>query len=209
MLAVFGGTFDPVHYGHLRTALEIKAAFALREVRLLPCANPAHRTQPLSSAEHRAAMLQLAVQAQEGLVVDCRELQRTGASYTVDSLRELRAAYGKETLLLCIGMDAFMQLTRWHCWQELFSYAHVVVLSRPDSPLVDDLIAQQAFFKTRLCSQQVDLQRSSTGLLYFQRVTALAISATAIRHLLATGGNPRFLLPDAVLAYIKTHHLYC
>lgn len=204
MIGIFGGTFDPIHYGHLRSALEVKDIFQLTEVRLLPSATPPHRSQPAASALMRTAMLALAIANQPGLVLDTREIDRPGTSYMIDTLRSLRHDYPDQPLLLFIGLDAFNQLHTWHQWQALFTVAHIVVLTRPGFSLMqlDD------FFTARLAAHRSELAKLPAGKLYFQAVTQLDISATAIRNLIARQQNPGYLLPDAVIAYIKQHQLY-
>ncbi|WP_333874780.1 nicotinate-nucleotide adenylyltransferase [Methylobacter sp.] len=208
MIGIFGGTFDPVHYGHLRSALEVKDIFGLDEVRLIPCANPPHREQPAVTAEMRLQMLELAIKSQPGLKIDTRELDRYDLrqlpSYMVDTLASLRQEFPVEPLLLFIGTDAFKHLTGWHQWQRLFDYAHIVVMTRPGFELqqLDD------FFKARLAGDIKELTQASAGKLCFQQVTQLEISATAIRDIIARKQNPGFLLPDAVIEYIKQHKLY-
>lgn len=204
MIGIYGGTFNPVHYGHLRTALEIKETFALDEIRLIPCHIPPHRDQPDVSAETRLKLLQLAIENTPELVVDRRELDREGPSYMVDTLKSLRTDFVDCPILLIIGIDAFDKLDTWHQWQRLFNFAHVVVMTRPGykhSPLC-------RFLEDRLVDQSKQLLEQSAGCLYFQNVTQLDISATAIRELLANGKDPRFLLPDSVIDYIKQHKLY-
>ncbi len=204
MIGIYGGTFNPVHYGHLRTALEVRELFALDELRLIPCRLPPHRDQPDVSGEMRYEMLQIAVANTAGLHVDRRELDREGPSYMVDTLKSLREENSGAPLLLFIGADAFAGLERWYQWQALFDYAHIVVMTRPGyaaQPLPD-------FLQRRLVEDRVRLQARSAGCLFFQAVTLLDISATQIRHLIATGGNPQFLLPDAVLAFIQQNQLY-
>lgn len=207
MIGILGGTFDPVHYGHLRSALEVKDIFGLNEVRLIPCANPPHRKQPAVTAEMRLQMLELAITNQPGLKIDTRELDRynqhQAPSYMVDTLESLRQELPTEALLLFIGTDAFKHLTGWHQWQRLFDYAHIVVLTRPgfETRQLDD------FFKVRLAGVN-ELAQVIAGKLCFQQVTQLDISATAIRDIIARKQNPGFLLPDAVIEYIKQHKLY-
>ena len=204
MIGIFGGTFDPVHYGHLRSALEVKDIFGLSEVRLIPCAQPPHREQPAATALMRLHMLELAIENQPGLIIDTRELNRQGASYMVDTLKSLRQEFKDEPLLLFIGSDAFNQLKTWHQWQHLFDTAHIVVMTRPGFEInnLDD------FFKFRLATGITELAHTVAGKLYFQQVTQLDISATAIRNMIAKQQNPGFLLPDAVIAYIRRHNLY-
>jgi len=208
MIGIFGGTFDPVHYGHLRSALEVKDIFGLTEVRLIPCANPPHREQPAVTAEMRLQMLELAIKTQPGLKIDTRELDRydqhQAPSYMVDTLRSLRQEFPSDPLLLFIGSDAFKHLTGWHQWQRLFDFAHIVVMTRPGFEIqqLDD------FFKVRLAVNIKELAQAPAGKLCFQQVTQLDISATAIRNIIARKQNPGFLLPDAVIEYIKQNKLY-
>lgn len=204
MIGIFGGTFDPVHYGHLRSALEVKEIFRLDEVRLIPSAQPPHRQAPQASVAMRLEMLKLSVQNQPGFIVDTREIDRAGASYMVVTLESLRHDFPGQSLLLFIGSDAFNQLTSWYEWQRLFDFAHVVVLTRPGFSTIqlDD------FFIDRQAVSKQELLEHLAGKLYFQAITQLDISATAIRTIIASQRNPVFLLPDAVIAYIKQNRLY-
>ncbi len=204
MIGIFGGTFDPIHYGHLRSALEAKEIFGLDEVRFIPSAQPPHREQPSALPEQRLHMLKLALENQPQFIVDTRELERPGKSYMADTLQSLRADFPAQPLLLFIGTDAFNKLDTWHKWQSLFDYAHIVVLTRPGFIVhkLDD------FFATKQIEDKKNLSQSLFGSLVFQPITQLDISATAIRLMIAKGRDPRYLLPDAVLNYIKQHKLY-
>ena len=204
MIGIFGGTFDPVHYGHLRSALEVKELFGLTEVRLVLSAQPPHREQPAATALMRLQMLELAIKNQPGLIIDTRELNRQGASYMVDTLKSLRQEFKNAPLLLFIGSDAFNQLKTWHQWPHLFDFAHLVVMTRPGFTIQNP----DDFFKAKLATQLTELTHASVGKLYFQQVTQLDISATAIRNMIAEQQNPGFLLPDTVIAYIRQHQLY-
>ena len=204
MIGILGGTFNPVHYGHLRSALEVKDDFGLDEVRLIPCFQPPHREQPSVTALMRLHMLELAIKNQPGLKIDTRELDRQGPSYMVDTLKSLRLEFPDQPLLLFIGTDAFKHLSAWHQWQQLFAYAHIVVMTRP-SYQAQDL---DDFFKARLTEDKKELAERLAGKLFFQAVTPLDISATAIRKMIAEQQNPGFLLPDAVIDYIKQNSLY-
>lgn len=205
MIGVYGGTFDPVHFGHLRTALEVLEIFALDELRLIPCSQPPHRGHPEVTAAFRLQMLQLAAAEQPGFVVDDRELRRDGPSYMVDTLASLRSETDAATpLLLFIGADAFAGLERWHQWQRLFDYAHIVVMTRPASPAP----ILSPFLELRHTNNKQHLKNQPAGCILLQNVTQLEISATQIRRLLAEHRDPRFLLPDAVLAFIRHHRLY-
>ena len=204
MLGIYGGTFNPVHYAHLRTALEVGEIFGLETVKLIPCHLPPHRDQPEVSAEERLRMLEIAVGDTPGLQIDRRELSREGPSYMVDTLKALKIDHSDKRLLLFIGADAFNGLQNWYRWQALFDYAHLVVMTRPgyETPLLP------VELRARLIRHQHELNDQSAGFLYFQSVTALDISATTIRQLIADGRNPKFLLPDGVIDFIRQHHLY-
>ncbi|MFI3122372.1 MAG: nicotinate-nucleotide adenylyltransferase [Methylococcales bacterium] len=204
MIGIFGGTFDPIHYGHLRSALELKELFELEHVRLIPCAQPVHRDLPTTSALQRLEMLQLVTQNQNDFIVDAQELKREGGSYTFDTLIALRSNYPDVPLLLFVGSDAFNNFTTWFRWQELFDLAHVVVITRPNAALN----SLNEFFKMRLTNDKQILKNHLAGHLFFQQITQLEISATAIRGMIATRKNPRFLLPDAIIDYIYQHQLY-
>lgn len=192
-LAIFGGTFDPVHIGHLTVAWEA-AELLDAEVRLMPANVPPHRPAPLASAAERVAMLRAALAGQSRLTLDARELEREGPSYTIDTLRELRAEQGDRPLVLLLGADAFAGLPGWHRWRELFGFAHVGVLSRPgvEATLPDVLEEEVA---DRLVDDALALRATPCGKLLELAVTPLEISATRIRELLAAGRDPRYLLP--------------
>lgn len=204
MIGIFGGTFDPIHYGHLRSALEVKDVYGLTEVRLIPCSQPPHREQPAATALMRLHMLELAIKDRPGFVIDTRELNRDGISYMVDTLKSLRQEFKDESLLLFIGSDAFHYLKTWHQWQHLFDYSHIIVMTRPGFKIHN----LDEFFKARLASGITELAQCAAGKLYFQQITQLDISATAIRSMIEKQQNPEFLLPDSVIAYIRQHKLY-
>lgn len=204
MIGVYGGTFDPVHFAHLRTALEVAEIFALEQLRLIPCRIPAHRDEPEVDAEMRLEMLQIATADVPEFIVDRRELERSGPSFMVDTLSSLRVEHPHTGLILFIGTDAFAGLQKWHQWQRLFEYAHVVVMTRPGFAMQDSSL----FLRQRLSEDANELMQQLGGRLFFQTVTALDISASRIRALLRQGRDPKFLLPDAVLRYIRQHNLY-
>lgn len=205
MIGIYGGTFNPIHYGHLRTALEVSELFALNELRLLPCAQPPHRAAPEVSAEMRLQMLKLAIKGCSQFACDTRELERAGPSYMVDTLASIRAEIATNTsLLLFIGTDAFNGLTAWHCWQSLFDYAHIVVMTRPH--FKPDTLS--AFYTDKLVDDRQSLKSYPSGKIYFQQVTQLDISATAIRRLFAEQKSTSFLLPESVIEYIQAKRLY-
>lgn len=191
-LAVFGGTFDPIHIGHLTVAWEA-AELLDAEVRLMPANVPPHRSPPLATPAERVAMLRAALVGQSRLVLDARELERDGPSYTIDTLRELRTEQGARPLVLLLGADAFAGLPTWNRWRELFDFAHIGVLSRPgvDAVLADAL---QEEIATRRVDDVAALRTQPCGKLIELAVTPLEVSATRIRELLAAGRDPRYLL---------------
>jgi nicotinate-nucleotide adenylyltransferase len=196
-VGILGGTFDPVHHGHLRTALEVIETCRLSAVRLMPCAIPPHRPPAVAPAELRLRMLRAAVAGERRFVVDERELRRAGPSYTVDSLVALRAEAGGRALCLVLGADAFLGLAGWHRWREIATLAHLVVVHRPGYELV--ATGEVAALLAERRSDDVEaLSRAPAGVIRVQAVTALDISASAIRARLAAGGDPRYLVPDPV-----------
>lgn len=206
-IGIFGGTFDPVHFGHLRPALEALEELQLAEVRLIPCHIPPHREQPQHGADCRLELLRLAVADVPGLVVDDRELKRPGPSYTIDTLISLRGEFPRTPLCLIVGMDSFLSLPSWHRWRELTDFAHLVVLSRPGyEPSVSAELA--GWLDNRRCQSAQQLTKADVGAVYFHPVTQLDISATRIRDLIGRGRAPRFLLPEAVWQRIATQGLY-
>lgn len=207
MKGIFGGTFDPVHFGHLRVASEAKERLGLENLRFLPAGTPPHRPAPLAPAEHRLAMLQRALSGHDDLWADDREVRRAGFSYTVDTLREIRLEEGDVPLLLIIGQDAANSLDSWHRWHELFDLAHIVIMRRPDSGHAWSGVLFNEI-RPRSTSDPLLLQQAPAGLVYSLEITQLAISSTEIRRQFASGESPRFLLPDPVIQYILDHRLY-
>jgi len=212
-IALLGGTFDPVHYGHLRLADDVRRALGLSEVRLVPAGDPPHRERPSASASDRLAMLHLGVVEFPGLLVDDRELRRGGKSFTVLTLTELRHEFPDNPLLLLLGADAFRGLPSWHRWREIFDLAHLVVVERPGVNLETGLPAPLLpYWRDRLVDDPRSLLARPAGAIFVQPIAPHDVSATAIRENAAKGGFAagkwRGLLPPAVLAYIGTHHLY-
>lgn len=206
-LGILGGTFDPIHYGHLRPAQEVLRALDLAEVRVIPAANPPHRRAPLATAEQRLRMAELAVGEFPGLRVDDREIKRGGPSYTVLTLEEMRREVGAQPLCLLLGMDAFEGIESWHQWQRLPDLAHIVVMTRPGRslPAVDVL---PAWMHGRLARAAGELARAGAGKIYFQTVTPQDISATRIREAVARHEPVDGLLPPAVLGYLRANRIY-
>ena len=208
---ILGGTFDPIHFGHLRLAEEARQALQLASIRVVPTGQPAHRQSPWCTAEQRLAMTQLAIANSPGMHLDSAEVLSAAPSYTITTLERLRRELGDEQpLVLLMGADAFCGLSRWHRWQELLSLSHIGVATRPGFPLQADKLdadLARAYRDARSASAQVLAEQAAGRIVHFE-MTPLEISATAIRTLLAGGQSARFLLPDTVLDYIKTHQLY-
>jgi nicotinate-nucleotide adenylyltransferase len=207
-IGVFGGTFNPVHYGHLRSALELVERVGLEQLRLMPCALPPHREAPACSAADRCAMVQLAVAGEPHLVCDDRELRRSGPSYTVDSLTELRRELGPARgLCLVMGCDAVLGIATWHRWRELLELAHIVVIARPGWQLPAAGPVARWLREHALDGRHRVRERPAGGIL-IEELRPLDISSTEIRAMLAAGHSARYLLPDPVLDYIRDHALY-
>ncbi len=206
-IGIFGGTFDPIHIGHLRMALELKEQLGLDEMLLLPCHQPPHRDAPQVSSAQRAEMLRIALQDCPELQLDERELQRDKPSYTYDTLLELRAELGDEvSLVLCMGEDTFAGLPNWYCWQELIHLAHIVVIARPGWAIPDSGDARDLLNKHQRELKSLDYEPAGSIVLQSSRL--LPISATEIRQQIQAGKSPQFLVPDAVWNYIKANQLY-
>ena len=206
-IGVLGGTFDPVHIGHLRGGLEVAEMMQLDELRLTPNARPPHRDTPQVSALDRLAMVECAVAGVATLVVDSRELQRDTPSYTIDTLELMRADLAADDqLFLLLGWDAFCGLPTWHRWEDLLLHCHILVLQRPDADS-EPPDALRNLLAARSVSDPLAL-KGPGGQIAFVWQTPLAVSATQIRQLLASGKSVRYLVPDAVLAYIDAHGLY-
>lgn len=211
-IGIFGGSFDPIHYGHLRIAEEFAAAFGLQQVRLIPTANPPHRAGPVANNRDRLAMIDLAIADNTLLTVDDRELKRIGTCYTIDTLQEIQAERGAgANLVWLIGADSFLTLDRWHRWETLLDVATLAVACRPGF----DLAGWQSSASPRLVSEVLPrIQTLSVtgqveaGTIHLLPTTPLAISSTAIRAQLAAGQSARYLAPDAVLDYAERHCFY-
>ncbi|MGI9247366.1 MAG: nicotinate-nucleotide adenylyltransferase [Woeseiaceae bacterium] len=206
-MGVFGGTFDPIHYGHLRTAFEMLQALRFEEVRFMPCGDPPHRGMTFASAAERFRMVEVAISGQDQFTVDDRELRRNGPSYTIDTLLALHEEFSDRVLGLIVGMDAFLGMPGWHRWEEILGVAHIIVAHRPgwkapDIGPLGDLITE---FGTHRVD---DLHTTLNGRIHIHAVTQLEISSTEIRDLVAAGRDPRFLMPDGVRHEIEKSGCY-
>jgi nicotinate-nucleotide adenylyltransferase len=206
-IGIFGGTFDPIHYGHLRTALEMEQTLGLARMHFVPCAKPPHRGEPMTDGALRLKLVKAAIRGERKFVADDRELKRAGPSYTVDTLASFREEFPRRSLCLLVGMDAFLGLPKWHRWRDLLSLAHVVVAHRPGwrAPTTGTL---GRLLQERRTARTADLQRSIAGCMYVHPVTQLEISSTDLRAALVAGLDPKFLMPDSVRKIILKTECY-
>jgi nicotinate-nucleotide adenylyltransferase len=210
-VGLLGGTFDPIHYGHLRLAEEMAALLGLDQVRILPAGNPPHRARPVASSQQRRAMVELAIAGNPRLRIDTSELDKAEPGYMVDTLAGLKRDLGPETpIVLILGADAFAGLNTWHQWRRLFDLCHFAVAFRPGYADWEGKLAAELDQEYR-ARRQEDAGMLATrvaGYIVIRPVTQLAISATRIRSDIHAGCSPRYLLPDPVLNHIKQHQLY-
>lgn len=208
-VGILGGTFDPVHFAHLRLAHEAAEAGGLAEVHFVPAARPPHRALPGVSAFHRLRMVELAVQDDPRFVADDRELRRPTASYTIDTVRSLRDELGTvRPLCIVLGADAFLLFDTWKQWEPLLDLVHVMVATRPGYAIDPAGASLREALLSRRTQSALDLASSPGGRIFPFVITPMDISASRIRSDLGHGLSPRYLLPDSVLGYIESNHLY-
>ncbi|MEY3219105.1 MAG: nicotinate-nucleotide adenylyltransferase [Pseudomonadota bacterium] len=208
MLGILGGTFDPIHHGHLRLALEIYERLGLQAVHLMVSANPPHRQTPQTPASIRFEMLKLAINDITGLVADNRELKRQQVSYTVETLLEMRQEFGEQLpICLILGMDAFLSLPTWFEWEKIIHLTHLVITSRPEIEQVFSQPLQMLLQKHRAKTIR-ELKEKPAGCIWFESVPKLHISATQIRQCFLEQRDPHYLLPEMVLRFIYQRGLY-
>ncbi|EIJ42031.1 nicotinate/nicotinamide nucleotide adenylyltransferase [Beggiatoa alba B18LD] len=206
-IGMLGGTFNPIHHGHLRLALELYERLSFAQVHLIPAASPPHREKPTVNAELRFAMVQAAVAGVNGLIADDRELKRQGYSYTIDTLRSLRNDYPQHPLCLILGMDAFIGLPTWHAWESIIELAHLVVVRRPGT-LLPMSHRMHDFLVTHQVNNIAEMNNRLAGKILVEEIPALTISATQIRTLIAQQRNPSYLIPAPVFEIIEQYQLY-
>lgn len=201
MIGILGGSFDPIHHGHLRTALDVQQALELDELRLIPLRDPPHRGPLAASPEQRLEMLHAAIAGTAGLTIDPRELERSGKSYTLLTLQSLREEVGDTAICLILGQDAFRGFPDWHEPGEILKLAHLVVMQRPGE-------TGYTPYQEHIVVTPQELRCNLAGKVYLQPVTQLDISGSKIRGMLQQGLSPRYLLPNAVLEIIERDGLY-
>jgi len=213
VVGLLGGTFDPIHYGHLRLAEELAEVLNIGQVRFIPAGHPPHRGQPRAAAVHRLEMARRAVAGNPRFLLDAREITKTGPCYSVDTLTALRAELPPATsLVLFVGGDAFLGLTTWHGWRQLFDLAHIAVAHRPGYSLAswEDALPYPflTLLSTRRCEHPAEIAEKPAGRVFLHTITQLDISASQIRDRALRGKSLRYLLPDSVIDYINENHLY-
>ncbi|PKO47655.1 MAG: nicotinic acid mononucleotide adenylyltransferase [Betaproteobacteria bacterium HGW-Betaproteobacteria-22] len=208
-IGILGGTFNPIHYGHLRMAQELADDLNFDEVRFIPAASPPHKDTPTICAEHRAAMVRLAIADNPAFTIDERELNRAGASYTIDTLLSLREELGTQrSMTLFMGSDAFTKFNTWHRWEEIIHHCHITLVQRPQTEANELPKILETFLHSHYTENGNDLHDTPAGFVTMRQITALDISSTAIRDTLQQGFSARYLMPDQVIEYIQARQLY-
>jgi len=207
-IGILGGTFDPIHHGHLRLAIECVESIRLAEVRLVPVHAPPHRQAPVASAAQRMRMVEIAAAGVPGVRPDDREILRGGVSYTVETLKSLRDESGSQPVSLIVGMDAFRLIHTWRQWTSLLDFAHIIVVDRPGGAPAIGQAGVARLLEERLVQSPEMLRNSPAGAILRVDVPLLDISSTRIRTLIAAGRNVQILLPDKVIEFIQGERLY-
>ena len=213
LVGIFGGTFDPIHYGHLRVAEEIVETVGLQKMYFVPAGMPRLRHSPVASPQHRVEIVRLAIQKNPDFVLDEREIYRDSVSYSIDTAREFKQEFGEEVrLCLVLGADAFIKLPEWNNWKELFNLCHFIVSTRPGYTftLIKELLSKELREECsqRWVSNTETLKKETSGLIFIASTTMLDISATSIRAHIAVGRNVRHLVPSVTVNYISENKLY-
>jgi nicotinate-nucleotide adenylyltransferase len=212
VIGILGGTFDPIHNGHIRLALEAQEQLKLDQVRLIPVNIPPHRSNPVVSSEHRLTMMELAIANEPALSIDLRELESEEISFTINTLKSLRQKFADDALCLIVGRDAFNKIDSWKDWQDLLDYAHIIVANRPDSlanQTMDDMSPElKNWIEEHQITDHTQLKNNLSGNIVFINIPMLDISSSMIRQLNSEHKNLEGLLPTTIQTYIKDNHLY-
>ncbi|NIY47402.1 nicotinate-nucleotide adenylyltransferase [Cedecea colo] len=209
LCAIYGGTFDPIHYGHLKPVAALATQVALHRVTIMPNNVPPHRPQPEANSQQRKAMVELAIAGNSLFKLDARELARSTPSYTVETLEEVRAEQGsQQPLAFIIGQDSLLSLQRWHRWESLLDLCHLLVCQRPGYSVAMDTPGQQRWLDRHSTTSVDELHAAPAGKIYLAQTPMYDISATAIRQRLAQNLSCGDLVPAPVLAFIQQHNLY-
>ena len=205
MVGVFGGTFDPIHWGHLRTVSEVQVQLGLSRVLIIPVNIPPHRSTPMAASRHRISMIQLALKQMPQLKCDDREIRRGGTSYTFFTVQELRQEFGEIPLCLILGLDSFLDLPNWYRWNEILDYVHIVVMRRPGWELPASL---PDWCSDAVVGNPLDFEKKPYGNVYYMSVPSIDITSTVIRNELSFNSYINNALPSSVLGYIRRNKLY-
>ena len=207
-VALFGGTFNPVHFGHLNLASRLADYLQIPSVRMMPCAIPPHREAPTTDTQHRLAMLNLAIADNPVLIADDLELKRAGTSYSIDTIELVRQEIGTQVpLFFCLGIDALLSIDSWHRWSELLDFCHLVACSRPDYSLPQDG-AVATWIEQYKCKDIRQMKKQPHGSIHLCKIPMVDISSTAIRDSIKCAKNIDHMTPEPVVNYIKQHSLY-
>jgi nicotinate-nucleotide adenylyltransferase len=211
-IGILGGTFDPIHNGHIRLAQEAQKQLKLDQVRLIPVNIPPHRSNPVVSSDHRTAMMELAINNEAGLSIDLRELESEDISFTINTLKSLRQEFTDDALCLIVGRDAFNKIDSWKDWQDLLDYAHIIVANRPDSlanQATNDMSPElKLWIEKHQITEHTQLKNNLSGNIVFINIPMLDISSSMIRQLNSEHKTLEDLLPTTIQTYIKDNHLY-
>ena len=207
-IGILGGTFDPIHNGHIRLALETQEQLEFDQVRLIPVNIPPHREKPIASTSHRRNMVELAIKDEPRLYLDCRELKNDEISYSINTLKSLREEFVDDSLCLILGRDAFNKLDSWKDWQELLHYAHIIVANRPNESKKNISTVLKNWLEKNITKDRTQLKKNVSGDIYFMTIPELDISSSVIREYYSKEKAADNLLPKTIQTYIKDNHLY-
>lgn len=208
--AIYGGTFDPIHYGHLNSVTALAEQISLSQVIIMPNNVPPHRPQPEATSEQRKKMVELAIADRPLFSLDCRELERSTPSWTVETLEQIRREKGhRQPLAFIIGQDSLVSLPRWHRWEDLLSLCHLLVCQRPGYPLKMETPELQQWLEQHRADSVQQLHQQPAGKIFIAPTPMYDISATEIRQRLESGVDCGEWVPVAVLDFIRQQHLYC
>lgn len=207
-IAIFGGTFDPIHHGHLKTSSTLQDHFHFERYVFLPCKTPTQKPAATANNEHRIQMIQSAIQEIENAEIDVREMERSTPSYTVDTLLSFRTQYPEASITLIMGYDAFLSLPRWHQWEQLIQLANVLVINRVGYQQQKLPVELKLLLKQHQTQDPMELLRHREGLIGFFNAGDYDLSSSSIRKKLVEGKDMSDMLPNAVLDYIRKWQLY-
>lgn len=214
MIGIFGGSFDPIHFGHIKSALTLIKHFDFEQIRFVPCQLSPLKERVFANAEHRWQMLNLVCSSQPKLIADDRELKREGRSYTIDSLIELREEFsGDQSIVLILGMDAYLEFCKWYRYEEILSHCHLLLMQRPgyslsDPGLSSESVCEKEYFELNKTNDRKLLATAPNGKIFLSELEKIDLSSTLIRETIAQGRQPKYMLPGNVWNYVRRNKLY-